>query len=80
MGTPDFAVPALETLLALQVIFGGLPRDFFGPLYISTEESVMRRAAEFDRRLDGKGGHVARTQRRLLKAIAFRAALPADPV
>ena len=70
--------PDLETVLGLQVVFGAPARRFFPTLYSVTEEAIMRRAAELDKRLVGKIGYTADRQRRLLKGMALRAGQPPD--
>jgi transcriptional regulator with XRE-family HTH domain len=66
-------VPALAVALALQVIFGIGPRCMFSRYYAHVEEEVMRRAAEFERRLAGKSDFKSVKKRQLFEAMAARA-------
>jgi len=65
--------PALSSLLGLQVIFDRAPRTMFQEVYDLVEEAVMRRAAEFERRLADKRDHASTRKRQLLEGMMARA-------
>jgi transcriptional regulator with XRE-family HTH domain len=67
------ATPDLETALGIQVVFGVTPADVFPTLYAKVEDAVMRRAAEFERRLTAAGAPDRSPKRQLLIAMAWRA-------
>lgn len=67
------ALPDVQALIGLQVIFGSSPRGLFPSLYQTVEETVMARAAELDRKLARDKPQTTRHQRRLLTAMTLRA-------
>lgn len=65
--------PDMETVIALEVIFGLSGRDLFPGLYASIEEGVMGVAARIDRELDGQSDQASLRKRELLSAMMKRA-------
>ena len=64
--------PALSTALALQVVFDEQPRRLFHRLYALVEETVMQRAAELERSIDGQHDYRSTRRRHLLDAMMAR--------
>ena len=62
----------LETVLALQVVFGHAPRTLFAPLYEAVEYAVMTRAAELDLALRDKHDPHSIKQKQLLATMLKR--------
>lgn len=66
-------LPTKAELLALEIIFGASPKTLFSEYYQHMEEAVMRRAAAFYAKLDGRTSAGASMKRKLLDGMIARA-------
>ena len=66
--------PNVETLIGSEFIFGEAARRLFPGLYASIELGITQRAAQFAEALGATADRDALVQRKLLEAIAERAA------
>lgn len=64
--------PSLNLVLGVEVIFGQTARTAFPALYAQTERNIMRRAAAFSERLEGKTDDASELKRRLLAEMIDR--------
>ena len=71
--------PSLWFVLACEVVFGESPRQLFPALYETVEDQVMRRAKKLDDALRHDYSAEAVVKRRLLSAMAKRAAKRGRP-
>jgi transcriptional regulator with XRE-family HTH domain len=69
----DRHVARLETVFALQILFGVEPRDMFPRRYAEAFDAVMRRASKLDQALRDKTDAASLKKKRLLSAIVDRA-------
>ena len=65
--------PKLFIALACQVIFGELPHRLFPKLFSKVEESVMQRAYQLYKKLEGSTSKAAKRKLELLNDVLHRA-------
>jgi transcriptional regulator with XRE-family HTH domain len=66
-------IPALDIVLACEILFTKTPRELFPKLYAELEEEVVRRAAELFEKLAPETDHTSMRKKEFLMALEKRA-------